>query len=108
MDQMIAMVNQMDMDLLNCERLRRSPIPLSFGRHGLRCLMIFLLGLPFALVPVCGLMTPIYNVAIAFLTLGIDQACIQLEEPFGILPLLPICRRTEANLGVRPTQANMG
>jgi len=95
MEQMINQINELDSALNACERLRRTPIPLSFGRHGLRCLTIFLFGLPH-----CGKLTPIYLGILAFITLGIDQSALQLEEPFGILPLMPLCLRVEEQMGM--------
>lgn len=37
---------------------------------------------------------------LAFLLLGIDEIAIQLEEPFGILPLEAICETIKRNLEV--------
>mmetsp|Transcript_2158 Transcript_2158/g.3500 ORF Transcript_2158/g.3500 Transcript_2158/m.3500 type:complete len:447 (+) Transcript_2158:74-1414(+) len=76
-----------------CERLLGTPIPLSFTRHTSRSLMLWLGTLPFALwgggagwlsVPAIAL--------ISFVILGIDEIGVEIEEPFCVLPLLPLCR----------------
>eukprot|EP00877_Chromochloris_zofingiensis_P009929 jgi/Chrzof1/518/Cz01g18220.t1 len=58
-----------------CERILRTPIPLSYTRY---------------VIPCSGVL--------AFLLLGIDEIAIQLEEPFGILPLEAICETIKRNL----------
>jgi len=73
-----------------CERLLSTPIPLSYTRHTSRSLLLWLLSLPIALwdplgwavLPVCCL--------IAYITLGIDEIGMEIEEPFCILPLKPL------------------
>ncbi|MEW5299050.1 MAG: hypothetical protein WDW36_002100 [Sanguina aurantia] len=66
-----------------CERLLRTPIPLSYTRHTARFLILWLSFLPlglwdkyhWAMLPVTAL--------IGFLLLGIDEIGVQIEEPFG-------------------------
>lgn len=78
-----------------CERIYRTPIPLTYSRHTARFLVIWLLTLPFALwvpfkwatIPICLL--------VGMLLLGIDEIGVQIEEPFGVLPLDAICTRAE-------------
>ncbi|GIL77875.1 hypothetical protein Vretimale_6511 [Volvox reticuliferus] len=81
-----------------CERLLRTPIPVSYTRHTARFLTIWLSLLPLGLweryhwsmLPVIAL--------IGFLLLGIDEIGISIEEPFGILPLDVICTRAQTDV----------
>ncbi|GLI63083.1 hypothetical protein VaNZ11_005985 [Volvox africanus] len=81
-----------------CERLLRTPIPVSYTRHTARFLTIWLSLLPLGLweryhwsmLPVIAL--------IGFLLLGIDEIGISIEEPFGILPLDVICNRAQTDV----------
>ena len=38
-----------------------------------------------------GLLTPVLTFVLAFTLVGIDEIGMQLEEPFGVLPLQPLC-----------------
>eukprot|EP00891_Asterochloris_glomerata_P000068 jgi/Astpho2/68/Aster-04543 len=80
------------------ERIFKSPIPLPYTRHTSRFLMIWLALMPFGLWSGCRwLMVPVAG-TIAFLLLGIDEIGVQLEEPFGILPLEGISSTIHANI----------
>jgi len=73
-----------------CERLLSTPIPLSYTRHSVRALLIWLLTAPLALYHHCGwAMLPMLYF-MSFLMLGIDELAAQIEEPFSILPLTPL------------------
>ncbi|KAI8467194.1 MAG: Bestrophin, RFP-TM, chloride channel-domain-containing protein [Monoraphidium minutum] len=77
-----------------CERILKTPIPLSYTRHTSRSLMIWLTLLPFALVGSCGLATIPICAITAFLLLGVEEIGVSIEEPFSILPLEAISRGT--------------
>jgi len=75
-----------------CERIFKTPLPLAYTRLTSRFLAVWLLLLPLALwrelssewlhigtIPAC--------VLIALFFLGIEELGLQIEEPFGILPL---------------------
>ena len=78
-----------------CERIFKSPIPLVYTRHTSRYVGLWLGLLPLAIygadsswnhlatIPACGLIT--------FLLLGIEELGLQIEEPFGILPMEAFC-----------------
>ena len=78
-----------------CERIFKSPIPLVYTRHTSRYVGIWLGLLPLAIwasdpswnhlatIPACGLT--------AFFLLGIEELGLQIEEPFGILPMEAFC-----------------
>ncbi|EFN53823.1 hypothetical protein CHLNCDRAFT_32075 [Chlorella variabilis] len=81
-----------------CERILRTPVPLSYTRHTSRFMMIWLTLLPFTLWDNCGwAMLPITFI-VSFLLLGIEEIGVSIEEPFTILPLETIARTIEANL----------
>eukprot|EP00667_Euglena_gracilis_P002353 EG_transcript_2357 len=76
-----------------CERILRTPIPLSYTRMLTRFLLVFLLLLPLALsVEVLKLDHSIWLTIpavsfISFALLGIEEVAVQIEEPFSILPM---------------------
>ncbi|KIY95166.1 hypothetical protein MNEG_12797 [Monoraphidium neglectum] len=86
-----------------CERLLRTPIPLSYTRHTSRFLVIWLALLPFTLFGSLGLATPPLCLMIAFLLLGIEEIGVSIEEPFSILALEAVCDSATNN--VRELQA---
>jgi len=79
-----------------CERIFRSPIPLVYTRHTARFLTSFMVLLPLAL---WGPMNGSWNhwavipatTILAIFLFGIEELGIQIEEPFGILPLEALC-----------------
>ena len=56
-------------------------------RHTSRFLVIYVTFMPFTLWRACGWGCVPASVIIAFLLLGIEEIGVQIEEPFGILPL---------------------
>ncbi|KAL4435491.1 hypothetical protein ABPG77_006253 [Micractinium sp. CCAP 211/92] len=81
-----------------CERILRTPIPLSYTRHTSRFMMIWLTLLPFTLWDSCRwAMLPIAGI-VSFLLLGIEEIGVSIEEPFTILPLEVISRTIEGNV----------
>lgn len=82
----------------SCERILTQPIPLSYTRHTSRFMVIWLSALPLGLYDTCGWATIPLSVVITFLLLGIDEIGVQIEEPFGLLPLDDICDEIEGDL----------
>jgi putative membrane protein len=80
-----------------CERIIRTPLPLTYTRHASRFLYIWILTLPFALYGHFGYMCVPISLLISTLLLGIDEIGVQIEEPFGVLPLSAIADRAEAD-----------
>merc|ERR1719262_1053132 len=79
-----------------CERIFRSPIPLVYTRHTARFLTCFMALLPLALWgPTAGSWnhwaTIPATAVLAIFLFGIEELGIQIEEPFGILPLEALC-----------------
>jgi len=81
-----------------CERLLRTPIPVSYTRHTSRFMFIWLTALPLALWPACGWGTAPLAVVISFLLLGIEEIGVQIEEPFGCIPLEDLCDEIEGDV----------
>lgn len=77
-----------------CERLLRTPIPLSYTRHTSRFLLIWLTLLPVCLWSKIGWGVVPSSALIAILLLGIEEIGVEIEEPFGILPLEVIADRS--------------
>jgi ion channel-forming bestrophin family protein len=82
----------------SCERILRTPIPLSYTRHSSRFMVIWLTALPLGLWQQCGWGTVPLTLVISFLLLGIEEIGVQIEEPFSILPLEELCAEMEADL----------
>lgn len=74
-----------------CERLLSTPIPLSYTRHTGRALMLWLIAANHAMAATLGWLTPVAAFGLAFVLVGIDEISMQLEEPFCVLPLQPLC-----------------
>merc|ERR1711990_1363838 len=82
-------------DVGACERIFKSPIPLVYTRHTSRFVGVWLALIPIALWGV----DPSWNhlasipasVLIGFFLLGIEELGLQIEEPFGVLPMEAFC-----------------
>lgn len=90
-----------------CERILKTPIPFVYAVHIKHLLFVYLLTLPFVLVPMIGWFAPLAVGIIAFGLLGIEDAGVEIEDPFGDdpndLPLDDIC-----GVIARDTQAMAG
>ena len=78
-----------------CERIFKSPIPLTYTRHTSRFVGVWLALLPLAMWandPSWNHLASIPSSrVIAFFLLGIEELGLQIEEPFGILPMEAFC-----------------
>ena len=85
-------VKELDLIVGGCERLFSSPLPPTMSRHVVRCLMLWLVGLPFVLV---GTMSPLATALWLFITsyifVGIEEVGVQVEQPFEIVPMTALC-----------------
>ena len=66
-----------------CERIRSTPIPFVYAVHIKHLLFTYLATLPFVLVAKMGMATPLAVGLIAFGLLGVEEAGLELEDPFG-------------------------
>jgi putative membrane protein len=78
-----------------CEKIRRTPLPFVYAALIKEVLFIYLATLPFVLVPVMGFMAPLVLMGVSLGMLGIEEAGVEIEDPFGLdpnhLPLDQIC-----------------
>src|SRR5262245_18280403 len=82
-----------------CERILKTPIPFAYAVHIKQLLLIYLFTLPFALVTDMGWVSIPTSAIIAFGMLGIEEAGVEIEDPFGDdpndLPIENICSVVE-------------
>jgi putative membrane protein len=88
-----------------CERIKLTPIPFSYTTLIHRITAVYCYALPFGLVDVTKLYTPVVCVLIAYAFFGLDVVGDEIEMPFGKdpndLPLRAIARTIEINLRQR-------
>jgi putative membrane protein len=66
-----------------CERIVKTPLPFAYMLHLRRTLILFILGLPFALVESFGWATVPVVALVAHTFLGIEEIGVEIEDPFG-------------------------
>jgi ion channel-forming bestrophin family protein len=66
-----------------CERILRTPIPFAYAVHIKQLLMLYLITLPFILIGEMQWVAIPTVAAIAFGLLGIEEAGVEIEDPFG-------------------------
>jgi putative membrane protein len=69
-----------------CERIVKTPLPFAYMLHLRRTLILFILGLPFALVESFGWATVPVVALVAHTFLGIEEIGVEIEDPFGTEP----------------------
>jgi putative membrane protein len=78
-----------------CERIRNTPMPFAHAVHIRQLLLIYVLTLPLLLAPRMGWGSVPAVIIIAFALIGIEEAGVEIEDPFGTdpndLPLDDIC-----------------
>ena len=88
-----------------CERIKKTPVPLSYTELTHRIVASYVILLPFGIVKSVGEMTPLVVVFVAFCFLGLDAVGTQIEDPFeedpNDLPLHQISRMIENDLRQR-------
>lgn len=96
-----------------CERIASTPIPFAYTLLLHRTAWLYCLLLPFGLVDLIGLMTPMVVAIVSYTFFGLDALGDEIEQPFGLrthhLPLDALCRTIEIDLlealGVRDLPA---
>jgi predicted membrane chloride channel (bestrophin family) len=69
----------------SCERLKLTPIPLSYSRHTSRFFTLYLLTLPFTLVKECNPLTvPAICIGIGYVLYAMEEIGHVIEEPFSL------------------------
>ncbi len=88
-------VKELSSVLAESEKILYTPIPISYTRHTSRTLTLWLLTLPFSTWNVLGAATIPAIFMLSWLMLGVDEIGIEIEEPFCILPIRPLCDMCE-------------
>jgi putative membrane protein len=65
-----------------CERIKNTPVPLSYTELTHRIVAIYVLLLPFGILTTAGELTPVVVAMVAFCFLGLDDVGTQIEDPF--------------------------
>ena len=86
-----------------CERILKTPMPFVMAIKTRRFIFLFLLALPFALVDISVLISPVVSGLVAYALFSLDQIGIELQNPFSEdrlshLPLNDICATIEKNI----------
>ena len=85
-----------------CERIKNTPVPLSYTILTHRLVTIYCLALPFGLASQIGHLTPLVVLFVSYAFVGLDDLGTQLEDPFELdpndLPLAALARTIEINL----------
>ncbi len=86
-----------------CERILGTPLPRLYSIHIRRFIFLYLVTMPFALLNVVPLLTPLIIFLVSYPILSLDQIGVELENPFstrrmGHLPLDEITAKIEKNL----------
>ena len=85
-----------------CERIKNTPVPLSYTMLTHRLVAVYCLALPFGIVAEVGALTPMVVAIVGYAFLGLDATGTQLEDPFELdpndLPLAAMSRIIERNL----------
>lgn len=88
-----------------CERIKNTPIPLSYTTLIHRIVAVYCYGLPFGLVSEVGALTPVVVLVVSYSFFGLDTIGDEIEQPFGLddndLPLDQMSRLIEVNLRQR-------
>lgn len=88
-----------------CERIKNTPVPLSYTELTHRIVALYIIALPFGIVHDVGDFTPVVVTMMAYAFLGLDVIGSQLENPFEEdvhdLPLSQLSRMIENDLRVR-------
>ncbi len=78
-----------------CERILRTPMPFAYASLIKQILLLYLASLPFVLVAKMGFAAPLVVAVVAIGMLGIEDAGVELENPFSTepnaLPLEVLC-----------------
>ncbi len=88
-----------------CERIKNTPVPLSYTELTHRVVALYVVALPFGLLQTTHEFTPLVTTMMAYAFLGLDVIGSQLENPFEEdphdLPLSQLSRMIENDLRAR-------
>ena len=69
-----------------CEKIRRTPLPFVYASLIKLVILLYLLSLPFVLVAKMGFAAPLVLAVVSLGFLGIEEAGVEIENPFGTEP----------------------
>lgn len=85
-----------------CERILKTPLPLSYSIHLKQLLVMYCVALPFQVVGELNWWTVPVVALVAFAVFGVEEIGLEIENPFGCdlndLPLNTICQTMERNI----------
>ena len=76
-------INQLVEGLSGCERIVKTPMPVSYGIYLKRLTLIYCLLLPLGLTEQLGWWTPWAIALVSFVLLGVEEIGNEIEDPFG-------------------------
>jgi putative membrane protein len=66
-----------------CEKIRKTPMPFVYVVMIKQLILVYLLTLPFAVGKDCGWWSPVVMMIVALGLLGMEEASVETEDPFG-------------------------
>lgn len=66
-----------------CEKIQKTPLPFAYVAMIKQLILVYLLTLPIVLCERCGWWTPGLVAVIAFGLFGMEEASVEIEDPFG-------------------------
>jgi putative membrane protein len=69
-----------------CEKILRTPMPFVYAALIKQILLVYLASLPFVLVEVLKIAAPLAVAGVSLGMLGIEEAGVEIEDPFGTCP----------------------
>jgi putative membrane protein len=79
-------VNELAADVAGCERIANTPIPYPYAVLIHRTIYLYCFMLPFGLVDVIGVATPLISVFVAYTLFALEAIAQEISEPFGLAP----------------------
>ena len=67
-----------------CEKIRKTPLPFVYVSLIKQILFLYLITLPFVLIDKMGLVAPLIVAGVSLGMLGIEEASVEIEDPFGL------------------------
>jgi putative membrane protein len=67
-----------------CEKIHRTPLPFVYAALIKQVLFVYLATLPLVLVPEMHFMAPLVLMGVSLGMLGIEEAGVEIEDPFGV------------------------
>lgn len=98
-----AQINSLVEGLSGCERIIKTPMPLSYGIYLKRLTLLYCVLLPLGLAEQLGWWTPGAIALVSFVLLGVEEIGNEIEDPFGYdfndLKLDSICETLRKDIG---------